>query len=224
MDPKVFLEISQTTGKNVSGNASDTSGENAKQAGKAFKEAFNTANAPENFGPKATTLAQDVDAKGATPAVNVDAKVTGAAGNPESMERDLTAKTFIDNKVPLAAQSPGHGKSLPHFQETGNLGSHEGKSGSEVALASQATTNAVKAEVNSQRLIAATVEPLSRDSRDATRSAIDLQLPTSESTAKKQESDGAKRYSPHTESVPQPLDRATDKARSVRVKTTQGFF
>ena len=246
MDPKVFLEISQTTGKNVSGNASDTSGENAKQAGKAFKEAFNTANAPENFGPKATTLAQNVDAKGATPAVNVDAKgaspavnvdakgaspavnvdanVTGAAGNPESMSRDLTAKTFIDNKVPLAAQSPGHGKSLPHFQETGNLGSHEGKSGSEVALASQATTNAVKAEVNSQRLIAATVEPLSRDSRDATRSAIDLQLPTSESTAKKQESDGAKRYSPHTESVPQPLDRATDKARSVRVKTTQGFF
>ena len=38
MDPKVFFETGQTTGKNVSGNATDTSGETAKQAGRAFKE------------------------------------------------------------------------------------------------------------------------------------------------------------------------------------------
>ena len=210
MDPKLFLEIGQTNGKNVSGKAPDTSGENAKQAGRAFKEAFNTANAAENFGPKVTTFAQ-----------NVDSKVTGTEGNLEPMARDLTAKAPIDNKVPEAAQSPGHGKSLPHFQETGNLGSPEGKVGSEVTLASEVTANAGKAEVNSQSLIAATVD---LSSRDAVRSVIDLQVPTSESTATTQKSDGAKPYAPHAESAPQPLDKATDKARSVRVKTTQGFF
>ena len=210
MDPKLFLEIGQTNGKNVSGKAPDTSGENAKQAGRAFKEAFNTANAAENFGPKVTTFAQ-----------NVDSKVTGTEGNLEPMARDLTAKAPIDNKVPEAAQSPGHGKSLPHFQETGNLGSPEGKVGSQVTLASEVTANAGKAEVNSQSLIAATVD---LSSRDAVRSVIDLQVPTSESTPTTQESDGAKPYAPHAESAPQPLDKATDKARSVRVKTTQGFF
>ena len=211
MDPKLFLEIGQTNGKKVGGKAPDTSGENAKQAGKAFKEAFNTANAAENFGPKATTLAQ-----------NVDSKATGTEGNLEPMARDLTAKAPIDNKVPQAAQSPGHGKSLPHFQETGNLGSPEGKIGSEVTLASEVTANAAKAEVNSQSLIAATVD---LSSRDAVRSVIDLQVPTSESTATTQESDGAKLpFAPHADSAPQPLDKATDKARSVRVKTTQGFF
>ena len=45
MDPKVFFETGQTTGKNVSGSATDTSGETAKQAGRAFKEAFSAANA-----------------------------------------------------------------------------------------------------------------------------------------------------------------------------------
>ena len=58
MDPKVFFETGQTTGKNVSGNATDTSGETAKQAGRAFKEAFNAANAAGNVDPEVINISK----------------------------------------------------------------------------------------------------------------------------------------------------------------------
>ena len=61
MDPKVFFENGQTIGKNVSGNATDTSGETAKQAGKAFKEAFNAANAAGKVDPEATSSPRNDD-------------------------------------------------------------------------------------------------------------------------------------------------------------------
>ena len=76
MDPKVFFEAGQTTGKNVSGNATDTSGETAKQAGKAFKEAFNAANAAGKLEPEATSSPRTADSKVITSAESPDPKAT----------------------------------------------------------------------------------------------------------------------------------------------------
>ena len=162
MDPKVFFETGQTTGKNVSGNATDTSGETAKQAGRAFKEAFNAANAAGNVDPEATTSSRNADPKVITSAESTDLKATATsekphyaatpnAGNVNSSARELIAKASLDHEILASAQPVGYGKSLPHIQETGNFDPPDDKLGTDLTLESKVLVNGTKPEAYSPR-------------------------------------------------------------------------
>ena len=160
MDPKVFFEAGQTIGKNVSGNATDTSGETAKQAGKAFKEAFNAANAAGKVDPEATSSLRNDDSESITAAESPapKAKVTleklqhtanPITGNVDSSVHELMAKAPLDHEVLASAQPVGHGKSLPHSQETGKFDPPDNKLGSEFTRDPEALMNGTKPEADS---------------------------------------------------------------------------
>ena len=160
MDPKVFFEAGQTIGKNVSGNATDTSGETAKQAGKAFKEAFNAANAAGKVDPEATSSPRNDDSEAITAAESPapKAKVTleklhytanPITGNVDSSVRELMAKAPLDHEVLASAQPVGHGKSLPHSQETGKFDPPDNKLGSDFTRDPEALMNGTKPEADS---------------------------------------------------------------------------
>ena len=155
MDPKVFFETGQTTGKNVSGNATDTSGETAKQAGRAFKEAFNAANAAGNVDPEATSSPRTADSKVITSAESSDRKATvtseklhyaadPSTRNVDSSVRELMAKAPLDHEVLASAQPVGDGKSLPHSQETGNFDPPDNKLGTDLTRDPEALVNGTK--------------------------------------------------------------------------------
>ena len=246
MDPKVFLETGQTNGKNLSGNATDTSGENAKQAGKAFKEAFNAATAAGNVDPKATTPPEDVDSKAITSSGNVDPKAIttsgnvdpkaaainrsadytefNIAGNGDSLTRDLAANVKIDSRVFGSVQPLEYGKSLPHSQETGNFGPSEDKRGSERSLDPKALVNDTKPKAESQRLVAEAGEFLLREAKDALLGASNSQVSSSESSAVELGINAPTSYSPHAEFGSQSAEIKTDKGRIVSVKTPQGLI
>lgn len=201
MDPKVFFETGQTTGKNVSGNATDTSGETAKQAGRAFKEAFNAANAAGNVDPEATTSSRNADPKVITSAESTDLKATATsekphyaatpnAGNVNSSARELIAKASLDHEILASAQPVGYGKSLPHIQETGNFDPPDDKLGTGLTLESKVLVNGTKPEADSQKWVAETMELVSREAKDAS----------------------------------QPVDSKTDNESILRVKGPQGLI
>ena len=184
MDPKVFFEAGQTIGKNVSGNATDTSGETAKQAGKAFKEAFNAANAAGKVDPEATSSPKNDDSEAITAAESPapKAKVTleklhytanPMTGNVDSSMRELMAKAPLDHEVLASAQPVGHGKSLPHSQETGKFDPPDNKLGSDFTRYPEALMNGTKPEADSQRSVAETTEFISRETKDSARVATD---------------------------------------------------
>ena len=150
MDPKVFFETGQTTGKNVSGNATDTSGETAKQAGRAFKEAFNAVNAAGNVDPEATTSSSNADPKVIT-SEKPQYAATPNAGNVDSSARELMAKASLDHEILASAQPVGYGKSLPHIQETGNFDPPDDKLGTGLTLESKVLVNGTKPEAYSPR-------------------------------------------------------------------------
>ena len=176
MDPKVFFETGQTTGKNVSGNATDTSGETAKQAGRAFKEAFNAANAAGNVDPEATSSPRTADSKVITSAESSDRKATVTSeklhyaarpqhGNVDSSVRELITKAPLDHEVLASAQPVGYGKSLPHSQETGNFDPPDNKLGPDLTRDPEALVNGTKPEADSQRWVAETMELVSREAK-----------------------------------------------------------
>ena len=235
MDPKVFFETGQTTGKNVSGNATDTSGETAKQAGRAFKEAFNAANAAGNVDPEATSSPRTADSKVITSAESSDRKATvtseklhyaadPSTRNVDSSVRELIAKAPLDHEVLASAQPVGDGKSLPHSQETGNFDPPDNKLGPDLTRDPEALVNGTKPEANSQRWVAETMELVSREANDATRVASNSQLSSSESIAAKPKIDAPNTYSPHAEIIPQPVDSKTDNGSVLRVKGPQGLI
>ena len=235
MDPKVFFETGQTTGKNVSGNATDTSGETAKQAGRAFKEAFNAANAAGNVDPEATSSPRTADSKVITSAESPDPKATvtseklhyaadPSTGNVDSSVRELIAKAPLDHEVLASAQPVGYGKSLPHSQETGNFDPPDNKLGPDLTRDPEALVNGTKPEADSQRWVAETMELVSREAKDATRVASDSQLSSSESIAAKPEINAPNTYSSHAEFIPQPVDSKTDNGNILRVKGPQGLI
>ena len=160
MDPKVFFETGQTTGKNVSGNATDTSGETAKQAGRAFKEAFNAANAAGNVDPEATSSPRTADSKVITSAESSDRKATvtseklhyaadPSTRNVDSSVRELIAKAPLDHEVLASAQPLGYGKPLPHSQETGNFGPPDNKLGPDLTRDPEVLVNGTNPEADS---------------------------------------------------------------------------
>ena len=235
MDPKVFFETGQTTGKNVSGNATDTSGETAKQAGRAFKEAFNAANAAGNVDPEATSSPRTADSKVITSAESSDRKATvtseklhyaadPSTRNVDSSVRELIAKAPLDHEVLASAQPVGDGKSLPHSQETGNFDPPDNKLGTDLTRDPEALVNGIKPEANSQRWVAETMELVSREANDATRVASNSQLSSSESIAAKPKIDAPNTYSPHAEIIPQPVDSKTGNGSVLRVKGPQGLI
>ena len=235
MDPKVFFETGQTTGKNVSGSATDTSGETAKQAGRAFKEAFNAANAAGNVDPEATSSPRNDDSKVITAAESPDPKATvtseklhytpsPSTGNVDSSVRERIAEAPLDHKVLASAQPVGYGKSLPHSQETGNFEPPDNKLGPDLTRDPEALVNGTKPEADSQRWVAETMELVSTEAKDATRVASDSQLSSSESIAAKLEIDAPNTYSPNAEIIPQPVDSKTDNGNILRVKGPQGLI
>jgi hypothetical protein len=235
MDPKVFFETGQTTGKNVSGNATDTSGETAKQAGRAFKEAFNAANAAGNVDPEATSSPRTADSKVITSAESSDRKATvtseklhyatdPSTRNVDSSVRELITMAPLDHEVLASAQPVGDGKSLPHSQETGNFDPPDNKLGPDLTRGPEALVNGTKPEANSQRWVAETMELISREANDATRVASNSQLSSSESIAAKPKIDAPNTYSPHAEIIPQPVDSKTGNGSVLRVKGPQGLI
>ena len=229
MDPKVFLETAQ----NVSGNAADnTSGETAKQAGRAFKEAFNAANAVGNSELEETASAKSADPKASTSAGNADAEATTTekrnymattdAGNGDLLARDLTAKGLLTHKVLESTQPLEYGKFLPHAQETGNFDPSKDKLGSDLAFDSEFVTNGTKPADHLHRPVVETTEVLSRETRDVIRGASDSQVASSESSAVKPEIDSPNSYSPHAKFASQTADSETDGASIVRIKSPQG--
>ena len=210
MDPKVFFETGQTTGKNVSGNATDTSGETAKQAGRAFKEAFNAANASGKLEPEVTSSPRIADSKVITSAESPDPKATATSeklkytanpstGNMDSTVRELMAKAPLDYEVMASAQPVGYGKSLPYSQETGNFDPPDNKLSPDFTRDSEALVNGTKPQADSQ-------------------------LSSSESIAAKPEINAPNTYSSHVEFIPQPVDSKTDKGNILRVKGPQGLI
>ena len=235
MDPKVFFETGQTTGKNVSGNATDTSGETAKQAGKAFKEAFNAANAAGNVDPEATRSPRTADSKVITSSESPDSKATVTSeklhytatpntGNVDSSARELMAKAPIDHEIMASAQSDGYGKSLPHIQETGNFDPPDDKLGTDLTLESKALVNGTKPETDSQRWVGDTMELESREATDAIRVASAAQLSSRESSSVKPQIDKPDSYSPNAELISQPVDSRTDNGSISRVRGPQGLI
>ena len=218
MDPKVFFETGQTTGKNVSGNAADTSGKTVQQAGKAFKEAFNAANAAGNVDREATASLGNADPKATTSAGSPDPKATASLGNPDpkatatsenlhyraipnavnvdSQARELMVKAPLDHEVLASVRAIGYGKSLPHIQETGNFDPLDNKLGSDITLDSTTLANGTKLEADSKRWVAETTELVAREAKDAIRGSSDSQ----------------------------PVDRKTDKGSILRVKGPQGLI
>ncbi|MAP03391.1 MAG: hypothetical protein CME48_00195 [Halieaceae bacterium] len=235
MDPKVFFETGQTTGKNVSGNATDTSGETAKQAGKAFKEAFNAANAAGNVDPEATRSPRTADSKVITSAESPDSKATvtseklhytanPSTENVDSSVRELMAKAPLDHDLLASAQPVGYGKPLPHSQETGNFYPPDNKLGPDLTRDSEALVNSTKPEANSQRWVAETMELVSREATDAIRVASASQLSSSESSSVKPQIDKPDSYSPNAELISQPADSRTDNGSISRVRGPQGLI
>lgn len=235
MDPKIFFETGQTSGKNVSGTATDTSGETTKQAGRAFKEAFNAANVAGNVDPEGTSSPGKVDPKGITSIGSSDPKATATseqihytalpnAGNVGSRAYELMAKAPLDHEVLASAQPIGFGKSLPHTQETGNFDPPDNKRGSGLTLDPKALVDGTKPEAESQRWVAETMELVSREAKDAIRGASNSQLSRSESSAARPESYVPNTYSPHTEFISQPVDSKTENGSIVRVKGPQGLM
>ena len=210
MDPKVFFETGQTTGKNVSGSATDTSGETAKQAGRAFKEAFSAANASGKLEPEATSSPRTADSKVITSAESPDPKATATSeklhytanpstGNMDSTVRERMAKAPLDHEVMASAQPVGYGKSLPYSQETGNFDPPDNKLSPDFTRDSEASVNGTKPEADSQ-------------------------LSSSESIAAKPEINAPNTYSSHVEFIPQPVDSKTDNGNILRVKGPQGLI
>ena len=210
MDPKVFFETGQTTGKNVSGSATDTSGETAKQAGRAFKEAFSAANASGKLEPEATSSPRTADSKVITSAESPDPKATATSeklhytanpntGNMDSTVRELMAKAPLDHEVMASAQPVGYGKFLPYSQETGNFDPLDNKLSPDFTRDSEASVNGTKPEADSQ-------------------------LSSSESIAAKPEINAPNTYSSHVEFIPQPVDSKTDNGNILRVKGPQGLI
>ena len=196
MDPKVFFETGQTTGKNVSGNAADTSGKTVKQAGKAFKEAFNAASAAGNVGREATASLGNADPKATATSENLHYRSIPNAVNVESQARELMAKAPLDHELLASARPIGYGKSLPHIQETGNFDPLDNKLGSDITLDSTTLANGTKLEVDSQRWVAETTELVAREAKDAIRGSSDSQ----------------------------PVDSKTDKGSILRVMGPQGLI
>ena len=210
MDPKVFFETGQTTGKNASGSATDTSGETAKQAGRAFKEAFSAANASGKLEPEATSSPRTADSKVITSAESPDPKATAtleklhytanpSAGNLDSTARELMAKAPLDHEVMASAKPVGYGKSLPYSQETGNFDPPDNKLSPDFRRDSEASVNGTKPEADSQ-------------------------LSSSESIAAKSEINAPNTYSSNVEFIPQPVDSKTDNGNILRVKGPQGLI
>ena len=235
MDPKVFFESGQTTGKNVSGNATDTSGETAKQAGRAFKEAFNAANAAGNVDPEATSSPRTADSKVITSAESSDRKATvtseklhdaadPSTRNVDSSVRELIAKAPLDHEVLASAQPVGDGKSLPHSQETGNFDPPDNKLGTDLTRDPEALVNGTKPETDSQRWVGETMELVSREATDAIRVASASQLSSSESSSVKPQIDKPDSYSPNAELISQPADSRTDNGSISRVRGPQGLI
>ena len=207
MDPKVFFETGQTTGKNISGNATDTSGETAKQAGKAFKEAFIAANAAGKVDSEAASSRKTDNSEAITAAESPDPKATKtfeklhytvnpSTGNVDSSVRELMAKAPPDYEALASDQPVVHGKSLPHSQETGKFDPPDNKLGSDLARDPEALVNGTKTEADSQRWVPETVGFISREARDAARVASDSQ----------------------------PVDSKTGYGHILRVKSPQGMI
>ena len=185
MDPKVFFETGQTTGKNVSGNATDTSGETAKQAGRAFKEAFNAANAAGNVDPEATSSPGTADSKAITSAESSDRKATvtseklhyaadPSTRNVDSSVRELIAKVPLDHEVLASAQPVGDGKSLPHSQEAGNFDPPGNKLGTDFTRDPEALVSGIKPKAYSPH---AEIIPQSVDSKTGNGSVLRVKGP-----------------------------------------------
>ena len=185
MDPKVFFETGQTTGKHVSGNATDTSGETAKQAGRAFKEAFNAANAAGNVDPEATSSPGTADSKAITSAESSDRKATvtseklhyaadPSTRNVDSSVRELIAKVPLDHEVLASAQPVGDGKSLPHSQEAGNFDPPGNKLGTDLTRDPEALVSGIKPEAYSPH---AEIIPQSVDSKTGNGSVLRVEGP-----------------------------------------------
>ena len=185
MDPKVFFETGQTTGKHVSGNATDTSGETAKQAGIAFKEAFNAANAAGNVDPEATSSPGAADSKVITSAESSDRKATvtseklhyaadPSTRNVDSSVRELIAKAPLDHEVLASAQPVGDGKSLPHSQETGNFDPPDNKLGTDLTRDPEALVSGIKPEAYSPH---AEIIPQPVDSKTGNGSVLRVKGP-----------------------------------------------
>ena len=185
MDPKVFFETGQTTGKHVSGNATDTSGETAKQAGRAFKEAFNAANAAGNVDPEATSSPGTADSKAITSAESSDRKATvtseklhyaadPSTRNVDSSVRELIAKVPLDHEVLASAQPVGDGKSLPHSQEAGNFDPPGNKLGTDFTRDPEALVSGIKPEAYSPH---AEIIPQSVDSKTGNGSVLRVKGP-----------------------------------------------
>lgn len=185
MDPKVFFETGQTTGKHVSGNATDTSGETAKQAGRAFKEAFNAANAAGNVDPEATSSPGAADSKVITSAESSDRKATvtseklhyaadPSTRNVDSSVRELIAKAPLDHEVLASAQPVGDGKSLPHSQETGNFDPPDNKLGTDLTRDPEALVSGIKPEAYSPH---AEIIPQPVDSKTGNGSVLRVKGP-----------------------------------------------
>ena len=185
MDPKVFFETGQTTGKHVSGNATDTSGETAKQAGRAFKEAFNAANAAGNVDPEATSSPGTADSKAITSAESSDRKATvtseklhyaadPSTRNVDSSVRELIAKVPLDHEVLASAQPVGDGKSLPHSQEAGNFDPPGNKLGTDLTRDPEALVSGIKPEAYSPH---AEIIPQSVDSKTGNGSVLRVKGP-----------------------------------------------
>ena len=211
MDPKIFFETGQTSGKKVSGNATDASGETAKQAGKAFKEAFNAANAAGKVDPEATATLE-----------KPHYTANPSTGNVDSSVRELMAKAPLDHEVLASAQPVRYGKSLPHSQEAGKFDPPDNELGSDLTRDPEASVNGTKPEADPQRWVAETIELVLREAKDATPVASDSQLSSIESVAAKSEVDAQTTYSSHAEFIPQPPDSITDNGNILRVKGPQG--
>ena len=211
MDPKIFFETSQTSGKSVSGSAADKSGQTAKQAGIAFKEAFNAVNTGEKVDQKATTSAGHP-----YPKANANPERPYYTVSTHAADWDLRGQVVESN------QPVGYGKSLPHIQETGNVDPPDNKLGSDLTLDSKALVSVTEPETNAQRWVAETAELLPGESKDATQGASVSQPPSSESSTAKAEIHSPNIYSPHAEFVSQFVDGKTDEGSVVRVKGLQG--
>jgi len=210
MDPKIFFETSQTSGKSVSDSAADKSGQAAKQAGIAFKEAFNAVNTGEKVDQKATTSAGNP-----YPKANANPERPYYTVNTHAADWDLRGQV-VESDQPI-----GYGKSLPHIQETGNVDPPDNMLGSDLTFDSEALVSGTEPETNAQRWVAETAELLSGESKEATQGASDSQPPSSESSTAKAQIHSPNTYSPHAEFVSQFVDGKTDEGSVVRVKGLQ---